>query len=69
MLVKHVLFPDDICVFGPSISSLQCFPCVCCDYADEHEIVSIYKTTIVFRLQNYKQPVAPDVPLNRQSVC
>ena len=39
MVVNHLKFADDICVFSPSISGLQCLLNICGDYAAEHEII------------------------------
>jgi len=38
--IYHLIFADDICVFSPSISGLQCLLNICGDYAHaaEHEI-------------------------------
>ena len=38
MVVNHLMFADDICVFSPSICGLQCLLNICGDYAAEHEI-------------------------------
>jgi len=38
MVVNHLMFVDDICVFRPSISGLQCLLNICGDYAAEHEL-------------------------------
>ena len=38
VVVNHLIFPDDMCVFSPSISGLQRLLDVCGDYTDEHEI-------------------------------
>jgi len=38
MVVNHLMFADDICVFSPSISGLQCLLNICGDCAAEHEI-------------------------------
>ena len=35
MVVNHLMFADDICVFSPSISGLQCLLNICGDYAAE----------------------------------
>ena len=49
MVVNHLKFPDDICVFRPGISGLQCLLNICGDYAAEHEITfNCNKTTGVF---------------------
>ena len=40
------LFADDICVFSPSISGLQCLLNICGDYAAEHEIIFNCNKTI-----------------------
>ena len=36
MVVNRLMFADDICVFSPSISGLQCLLNICGDYAAEH---------------------------------
>jgi len=41
------LFADDICVFSPSISGLQCLLNICGDYAAEHEISFNYNKAIM----------------------
>jgi len=38
MVVNHLMFADDICVFSPSISGLQCLLNICGDYGAEHKI-------------------------------
>ena len=38
MVVNHLMFADDICVFSPSISGLQCLRNICGECAAEHEI-------------------------------
>jgi len=38
LVVIHVTFSDDTCVFSSSISGLQCLLSICEDYATEHEI-------------------------------
>jgi len=38
MVVNHLMFADDICVFSPSVSGLQCLLNIFGDYAAEHEI-------------------------------
>jgi len=38
MVVNHLMFADDICVFSSGISGLQRLLNVCGDYAAEHEI-------------------------------
>jgi len=38
MVVNHLMFANDICVFRPSISGLQRLLNICDDYAAEHEI-------------------------------
>ena len=57
MVVNHLMFADDICVFSPSISGLQCLLDICGDYAAEHEITCCNKTTgVPFCPKKYKQP-------------
>ena len=65
MVVNHLMFADDICMFSPSISGLQCLLNICGNYATEHKITFIcYKTiVVVFCPKKYKQP-APNVFLN-----
>jgi len=40
------MFADDICVFSPSSSGLQCLLNICNDYAAEHEITFNCNKTI-----------------------
>ena len=58
MVVNHLTFADDICVFSPSISGLQCLLNICGDYAAEHEITFDCNKTIgvLFCPKKYKQP-------------
>jgi len=42
MVVDHLMFADDICVFSPSISGLQCLRNICGDYASEHVAVVFF---------------------------
>jgi len=52
--VNHLMFADDICVFSPSISELQCLLNICADYAAEHEITFIgNKIGVLFRPKKY----------------
>jgi len=44
MVVNHLMFADDICVFSPSISGLQCLLNIFGDYAAEHEINLKFET-------------------------
>jgi len=37
MIVNHLMFADDTCVFSSSFSGLQCLLVICGDYAAEHE--------------------------------
>jgi len=46
MVVNHLIFADDICVFSPSISGLQCLLNICGDYPAEHEITFNCNKTI-----------------------
>jgi len=46
MVVNHLMFADDICVFSPSISGLQCLLNICGDYAAKHEITFNCNKTI-----------------------
>ena len=66
MVVNHLMFADDICVFSPSISGLQCLLNICGDYAAEHEITFNCNKTIgvPFCPKKYKQPAPSNVFLN-----
>ena len=46
MVGNHLKLADDICVFSPSISGLQCLLKICGDYAAEHEIIFNCNKTI-----------------------
>jgi len=46
MVVNHLMFADDIYVFSPSISGLQCLLNICGDYVTEHEITFNCNKTI-----------------------
>jgi len=48
MVVNHLMFADDICVFSPSSSGLQCLLNICGDYAAEHEITFNCNKKLVF---------------------
>jgi len=63
MVVNHLMFADDICVFIPSISGLQCLLNICGDYAAEHEITFNCNKTIgvLFCPKKYKQPASSNV--------
>jgi len=65
-VVNHLLVADDICVFGLSISGLQCLPNICGDYAAEHQIAFNCNKTIsvCFCPKKYKQPAPLNVFLN-----
>ena len=60
------MFADDISVFSPSISGLQCLLNICGDYAAEHEIIFNGNKTIgvLFCPKKYKQPGPSNVFLN-----
>ena len=62
MVVNHLLFADDMCVFSPSISGLQCLLDICGDYAAEHEIT--FNCWCSFLPKKYKQPAPSNVFLN-----
>jgi len=48
MVVNHLMFADDICMFSSSISGLQCLLNVCGDYVAEHEIAFNCNKQLVF---------------------
>jgi len=66
MVVNHIIFADDICVFSPSIRGLQCLLNICGDYAAEHEITFNCSKTIgvLFCPKKYKEPDPSNVFLN-----
>jgi len=66
MVVNHLMFADDICVFSPSINGLQCLLNICGDYAAEHEITFNCNKTIGVLIcpKKYKQPAPSDVFVN-----
>jgi len=66
MVVNHLTFADNIRVFSPSISGLQCLMNICGDYAAEHEITFNGNKTIgvLFWPNKYKQPSPSNVFLN-----
>ena len=52
MVENHLMFADDMCVFSPSFSGMQCFLNIWDDYAAEHEIsFNCNKTSGVFFVQ------------------
>ena len=63
MVVNHLIFADDVCVFSPSISGLQCLLNICVDYVAEHEITFNCNKTIgvLFCPKKYKQPSPSNV--------
>ena len=69
VVVNHLKFAHDICMFSPSISGLQCLLNICGDYATEHEIIFNCNETIgvLFCPKKYKQPAPSIVFLN--GVC
>ena len=66
MVVNHLMFTDDICVFSPSISGLQCLLKICGQYAAEHEITFNCNKTIgdLFCPKKYKQLTPSNIFLN-----
>jgi len=66
IVVNHLMFADDICVFSVSISGVQCLLNICGDYAAEHEITFNCSKTIdvLFCTKKYKQPAPSNVFLN-----
>ena len=66
MALNNLLFADDICVFSPSMSGLQCLLNICGDYAAEHEITFNCNKTIgvLFCPKKYKQPAPSNALLN-----
>ena len=70
-VVNHLMFADDISVFSPSISGLQCLLNIYGDYAAEHEITFNCNKTIgvLFCPKKYKQPAPSNVFLNEVRVA
>ena len=66
MVVNHLMFADDICVFSTSISALQLLLDICGAYAVEHEIAFNCKKTIavLFFPKKYTQPAPLNFLLN-----
>ena len=66
MVVNHLMFADDICVFSPSFNGLQCLLNICGDYAAVHEITFNFNKTIgvLSCSKKYKQPAPSNVFLN-----
>ena len=64
--MNHLMLADDIWVFSPSISGLQCLLNICGDYAAEHEITFNCNKIIgvLFCPKKYKQPAPSNVFLN-----
>ena len=63
------MIADDICVFSPSISELQCLLNICGGYAAEHEITFNCNKTIGVLIcpKKYKQPAPSNVFLKAVS--
>jgi len=66
MVVNHLMFSDNTCVFSPRISGLQCLPNIWGDYASEHQIAFNCNKTIgvLFCSKKYKQPALSTVFLS-----
>jgi len=66
MVVNHLMFADDICVFSPSICGQQCLLNICGDYAAEHQITFNCNKTIgvLFCPKKYKQRAPSNVFLS-----
>jgi len=66
MVANNRRFADDICVFSPSISGLQCLLNNCADYAAKHQITFNCNKTIgvLFCPKKYMQPAPSNVFLN-----
>jgi len=61
ILMNHLMFADDICVFCPSVCGLESVLNVCQAYAESHEIIfNCHKTIrMTFKAKTAKSAVIP----------
>ena len=61
ILMNHLMFADDICVFCPSVCGLESILNVCQAYAESHEIIfNCHKTIrMTFKAKTAKSAVIP----------
>jgi len=70
VLLNHLMFADDICVFCPSVHWLQRIQDVCQAYAESHGIIFICNKTVcmTFKAISAKSTATPVVKLCGQYV-
>ena len=61
VLLNHLMFADDICVFCPSVRWLQRLLDVCQAYAESHGIIFNYNKTVcmTFKAKSSRSTVTP----------
>jgi len=68
VLLNHLMFADDICVFCPSVRCLQRMPDVCHAYAESHGIIFICNKTVCMTSKSAKTTATPLLKLGGQYV-
>jgi len=70
VLLNHLMFSDDICVFCPSVRWLQRIPDVCQAYAESHGIIFNCSKTVcmTFQAKSAKNRATPLLKLGGQCV-
>jgi len=70
VLLNHLIFADDICVFCPSVRWLERIPDVCQAYAESHGIIFNCNKTVcmTFKAKSAKSAATPLLTLGGQNV-
>jgi len=70
VLLNHLMFVDDICVFSSSVQGLQSILDVCQAYAESHGIIFNCSKTVcmTFKAKSAKSTVTPLLTLGGQNV-
>ena len=70
VLLNHLMFADDICVFCPSVLLLQRIQDVCQAYAESHGIIFNCNKTVcmTFKAKSANRTVTPLLTLGGQNV-
>jgi len=70
VLLNHLMFADDSCVFCPSVCGLQSILDVCQAYAESHEIIFNCSKTVcmMFKAKSAKSTITPLLTLGGQNV-